>query len=103
MPYLRVPDPSVERAWGFLTPGLKISSNLGTGLKLPFFIPIGRSKDLLLTPFLSPKTKTLELFNNVEIPLVEVLTDMECEGVNLDTKFLKELSKERIVYLDAIL
>lgn len=60
MPYLRVPDPSVERAWGFLTPGLKISSNLGTGLKLPFFIPIGRSKDLLLTPFLSPKTKTLE-------------------------------------------
>ena len=39
------------------------------------------------------RTKTLELFSNVEIPLVEVLTDMECEGVNLDTKFLKELSK----------
>ena len=39
------------------------------------------------------KTKTIELFSNVEIPLVEVLTDMECEGVNLDTKFLKELSK----------
>ena len=39
------------------------------------------------------KTKTLELFSNVEIPLVEVLTDMECEGVNLDSKFLKELSK----------
>ena len=39
------------------------------------------------------KTKTLELFSDVEIPLVEVLTDMECEGVNLDTKFLKELSK----------
>ncbi|PWH11062.1 DNA polymerase I [Bacteroidetes bacterium SCGC AAA795-G10] len=39
------------------------------------------------------KTKTLELFSNVEIPLVEVLTDMECEGVKLDTKFLKELSK----------
>ena len=38
-------------------------------------------------------TKTLELFNNVEIPLVEVLTDMECDGVNLDTNFLKELSK----------
>ena len=39
------------------------------------------------------KTKTLELFSDVEIPLVEVLTDMECEGVNLDRKFLKELSK----------
>ncbi len=45
------------------------------------------------------KTKTLELFSNVEIPLVEVLTDMECEGVNLDTKFLKGLSK---VLLDDI-
>ena len=37
---------------------------------------------------------TLELYKQVELPLVEVLTDMECEGVNLNTSFLKELSKE---------
>ena len=33
-----------------------------------------------------------ELFNNVELPLVSVLTAMEIEGINIDTDFLKELS-----------
>ena len=33
-----------------------------------------------------------ELFNNVELPLVSVLTAMEIEGINLNTSFLKELS-----------
>ena len=33
-----------------------------------------------------------ELFNNVELPLVSVLTAMEIEGINVDTKFLKQLS-----------
>jgi DNA polymerase-1 len=43
-------------------------------------------------------TKELEsgnvtkLFNEVETPLVSVLTAMEIEGINLDTDFLKELS-----------
>ena len=32
------------------------------------------------------------LFNNVELPLVSVLTAMEIEGINVDTDFLKELS-----------
>ncbi|MDY0780862.1 DNA polymerase I [Tenacibaculum sp. IB213877] len=34
------------------------------------------------------------LFNNVELPLVSVLTSMEIEGINLDTEFLKSLSKD---------
>lgn len=33
-----------------------------------------------------------ELFNDVELPLVSVLTAMEIEGINLNTSFLKELS-----------
>jgi DNA polymerase-1 len=33
-----------------------------------------------------------KLFNEVELPLVSVLTDMEIEGINLNTDFLKELS-----------
>ncbi len=43
-------------------------------------------------------TKELEsgnvtkLFNDVELPLVSVLTAMEIEGINLNTDFLKELS-----------
>jgi DNA polymerase-1 len=35
---------------------------------------------------------TTELFNKVEIPLVEVLTDMEAEGINLNVEFLNQLS-----------
>nr|BFF39529.1 DNA polymerase I [Tenacibaculum mesophilum] len=34
-----------------------------------------------------------KLFNEVETPLVSVLTAMEIEGINLDTDFLKTLSK----------
>ena len=43
-------------------------------------------------------TKELEtgnvtkLFNDVELPLVSVLTSMEIEGININTDFLKELS-----------
>jgi DNA polymerase-1 len=36
--------------------------------------------------------KTLELYQKVELPLVSVLTSMECEGINLDVPFLKTLS-----------
>ena len=60
IPYLRMPDPSVERARGFLVPEAVLTSNLATGLKLPYFIPIGSSSDFLITPYFSSKTKTLE-------------------------------------------
>ncbi len=36
---------------------------------------------------------TTELFKTVELPLVEVLTRMEAEGINLNVDFLKKLSK----------
>ncbi|CAL2089087.1 DNA polymerase I [Tenacibaculum sp. 190524A05c] len=38
--------------------------------------------------------KLTELFENVEIPLVSVLTNMEIEGINLNTDFLNNFSKE---------
>ena len=60
IPYLRMPDPSVDRALGFLVPEAVLTSNLATGLKLPYFIPIGLSNDLLVTPYFSSKTKTIE-------------------------------------------
>ncbi|MDA8948369.1 DNA polymerase I [Flavobacteriaceae bacterium] len=37
--------------------------------------------------------QTLDLYKKVELPLVKVLTAMECEGINLDLSFLEELSK----------
>ncbi len=60
IPYLRMPDPSVDRARGFLVPEAVLTSNLASGLKLPYFIPLGLSSDLLITPYFSSKTKTLE-------------------------------------------
>lgn len=44
-------------------------------------------------PMLS-ETKTTELFENIEMPLVPVLSSMEAEGVNLDVKALNEFSKK---------
>ena len=38
--------------------------------------------------------KTKEVFENIELPLVPVLSDMELSGVNLDTEALSKLSKE---------
>ena len=38
--------------------------------------------------------KTLGLYEKVELPLLSVLTDMECEGINLDVPFLNVLSKK---------
>lgn len=55
LPSLRLPDPTVRRARGFLIPNLYASSNFGTALKLPYFIPFGPTRDLTVTPFLGSK------------------------------------------------
>jgi len=61
IPRMRLPDPTLDRARGFLIPELKTSTLLGFGIKLPYFIPIGDHADLTLTPYLSPITRTLEM------------------------------------------
>ncbi len=38
------------------------------------------------------EAKTRDLFDKIEIPLVEVLADMELEGIRLDEEYLKSLS-----------
>ena len=60
IPYLRLPDPTVERAQGFLIPVIALTSNLGIGLKLPYFIPLGENRDILVTPLFSPNSRTVE-------------------------------------------
>ena len=40
LPRLRLPDPTLERARGFLIPRFRTSSDLGTGIKLPYFASI---------------------------------------------------------------
>lgn len=61
LPRMRLPDPTLDRATGFLIPEQRNTSQLGTGIKVPYFITLGDHKDLTLTPYLSPETRTLEL------------------------------------------
>ena len=60
LPTLRLPEPGVTRARGFLVPELSTNSILETGIKIPYFVPIDESRDLKITPYISPNTKTLE-------------------------------------------
>ena len=62
IPRLRMPDPSLKRATGFLMPKFRSTSTLGAGIKLPYFVAIGDSRDLTLTPYLSTEgSRTLDL------------------------------------------
>lgn len=47
------------------------------------------------------KVSTKKLFDEIEIPLVEVLAAMESEGINLDVPFLKSMSKDMQIEIDA--
>ncbi len=49
-PLLRLPDPSLKRAKGFLVPDIKYSKSSNIKIKMPYFIPLNKSSDLLLTP-----------------------------------------------------
>lgn len=80
LPRLRLPDPTQDRATGFLIPKLKQNSQLGLGLKIPYFIRMGDHRDLTLTPYVSPQTRTLELryrqaFQNGRISFSGALSD----------------------------
>lgn len=62
IPRLRMPDPTLHRATGFLMPSLSSSTTFGTGLRLPYFIKIGDNRDLTVTPFFTTAgTQTAEL------------------------------------------
>ena len=60
IPRLRLPDPTLKRANGFLVPSVGTNSLLGFGIKTPYFIMLGDHADVTLTPYLSPNTRTLE-------------------------------------------
>ncbi len=76
IPQLRLPDPTLDRADGILTPSILSSSGLGFGIKVPYFKTLGPHRDILFTPFVSTKGgKQLELryrqaFTNGDITLL---------------------------------
>ncbi|MEM8553851.1 MAG: LPS assembly protein LptD [Pseudomonadota bacterium] len=52
-PALSTPEPGVRRARGFLVPSSETSDLFGTGIRLPYFIPLGDHADITLTPYLA--------------------------------------------------
>ena len=60
VPRLRIPEPGVERADGFLIPEIRTTSELGTGLRVPYFKTLGDHADVTLAPYISPNTNTLD-------------------------------------------
>ncbi len=54
-PYMTEPDPSVKRQTGLLIPGAGVSGRLGFFAEIPYFIVIGPSSDVTLTPILASK------------------------------------------------
>ncbi len=92
LPRLRLPDPTLERATGFLIPSLYNSSTLGTGVKVPYFIRLGDHADLTLTPFIATKTTTLEYryrqaFKNGDIVFEGAVSDDD-QGVRSTRTYL---------------
>lgn len=81
LPELRVPDPNLKRATGFLLPSLRTTTRLGTGLKFPYFITLGSSRDLTVTPYLTfqgDKTVSLryrQAFRSGNITISGALSD----------------------------
>ncbi len=62
LPWLTAPDPTVDRMTGFLAPQIRTTSSLGFGIKLPYFVTLGDSADVTVTPYVSASwTRTLEL------------------------------------------
>lgn len=62
IPRLRLPDPTLKRASGFLMPKLTGNSNLGTGVKLPYFLKLGDHRDLTITPYITTNgARTVDL------------------------------------------
>ncbi|MEP0964159.1 MAG: LPS assembly protein LptD [Roseobacter sp.] len=61
LPRLRLPDPTVERATGFLIPSYRSTTELGFGVKIPYFIALRDDRDVTITPYLAERTRTLEL------------------------------------------
>lgn len=54
-PRLRLPDPSLKRATGFLRPTFIVNSEVGFGIRSPYFVTFGKHADLTITPFVTNK------------------------------------------------
>lgn len=61
LPRMRLPDPTLERANGFLAPSIRADDSTGTQLRVPYFIMLGDHADITVTPWIGLGTQTVEL------------------------------------------
>ena len=67
---------------------IQSTSRLGTGVVVPYFVPIGTDKDITLTPDISPKIRTLEvgyrqIVNNGSFTFDGAISDDDIEFASL--------------------
>ena len=80
-PFLRLPDPTVKRASGWLLPEFRSNEDIGFGLRTPYFFTLGDHADLTLTPWIASQgSRTLEAryrqkFRYGEIEINGAVTD----------------------------
>ncbi len=86
VPRMRLPDPTLQRSAGLLIPKQRNTSQLGSGVKLPYFIPLGDHADVTLTPYLSPETRTLELIYRQAF----ANGDLRIEGAGTDDTLVED-------------
>ena len=55
LPYMRIPDPTVTRASGFLVPEFRQSGIYGLGLRFPYYQVLGPHADATITPFVTER------------------------------------------------
>ena len=80
------PDPTVDRRSGLLAPSLSNSSNMGTGINLPYFLDMGNDKDLTLTPKI--------YLNDNPVILAEYRQDFKNSFLILDTSYTQGYKKK---------
>ncbi len=62
LPRFSHPDSLAERAGGLLQPGVEIRRQLGFGVSLPYYLPLGPDRDITITPrFYSNANPALQL------------------------------------------
>jgi LPS-assembly protein len=62
LPQMRMPDPTLERATGFLAPSVRATDTTGTQIRVPYFIMLGDHRDLTVTPWIGlGDSQTIEL------------------------------------------
>ncbi|AHM05469.1 Outer membrane protein Imp [Roseibacterium elongatum DSM 19469] len=80
LPQMRLPDPTLDRASGFLAPSIRSDDVTGTQLRVPYFIMLGDHADVTVTPWLGTgDSQTVELryrqaFRNGRVTATGALT-----------------------------